>query len=959
MASDTLKVRSLQQAWFGNSSDFRNAVHCALDNLGFTDQYVENVIRAARRGIVPQKDKVIKDSVWGMVEVDWQSARLLDCPIVQRLRGVKQLGFTYLTYPSAEHSRFIHSLGMYAVVQQFLDAMKKNLGPKLDGVQKYEVAPKLRQDLLHAAIMHDSGHMPFSHASEVVFAAFPLAFWCGPLTVESFRFHVDEKLEKNLQLSECLSLAILLSPRFEKFYRGYVRPGEEDEYVVSRIAALIAGLAPDENTRGPAELISTSPVDADKVDYITRDALACGIPVGIDVARLFLRSTFLRVSPHLLQSLLPGDSSEKEEVIFVVNASGVDTIEELAHARASLYQRVYLHQTTRNAERTLARCLEALPDRDTNRSPEPLRDALHLLSLDDSGLLKALTVHKNKTVQTLGTRLRNRDLPKRACVLSRTTVDMQMPLRDVFDGIPQDVVSELIKQTLGAAVQLLGNSKLRAEGLHKLENDIKVEARNLAELIRSKRRDLVPEEGEPSLVTVLPMTELKGLSKDCIVLENNELIHSSQRSISDEQSEAADIYKSLGYVLTDSEWRVIVCLAARKVIARDTETPIRETSLRLIEHSDTLEHIVNCQGRVLIDLKGVFRRAGIPLPHAQELQLVAEDVGYYDDAPSLAPCDQKFSEEITRKVKGFSGQGKWEPRLRHCERFLSQFPPKLRAPFVEAFRGFQVLDRGRVVDSLIRAFDSFRLKVGTSSRIIVTSFTPDSGNLIRMIFEQEAKDHLAQHNVIFTKTITDALNTAQDESDAVFLVDDNIGSGSQAAAQFQAWLGVPREQWPEDQQNEQGIAQTPLAPAEQEVLRNRKVGIGICFGNQAAEDGVRHLLRGLSVSNFTGIHIGQQWEHRQPTLSKELSNFLHAVGTDVLAYSHFSKRNGIAELNEAQRSNCMRDALGYGGAGWLLATPFNVPTSTFTALWCPGLYKGKPWIPLLIRRGYLKKLIIT
>lgn len=959
MASDPNKVRRLQQSWFHIHPTFGDAIHRVFDRIGFTEQYVENAIHAAKRGIVPQKNKVIKDSVWGMVEVDWQSARLLDCPIIQRLRGIKQLGFTSFTYPSAEHSRFIHSLGMYAVVQQFLNAMDKNEGPNLDGVTKYKIKPRLRTDLLHAAILHDAGHMPFSHASESALSALPEVFQCGPLSIKSFRFYADEILEKPLQLSECLSLALLLSPRFEKFYREFVRRGEveEEEYTISRIAALIAGLMPEENIRGPSELISRSPVDADKVDYITRDALACGIPVGIDVARLFLRSAFLQVSPELLKKLLQSDSPERQEVIFVVNASGVDTIDELAHARASLYQRVYLHQTTRNAERVLARCLEALPENQADGTSEPLRDALNLLALDDSGLLKELAFHPDKVVKTLGARLRNRELPKRACVLSRTLVDMQMSLGKVFDKIPQDVVSELIKQTLGAALQSLGNSKLHGGELRKLEDDIRAEARILASMIRARRDKIVPEESEPSLVTVLPMTELKGLSKDCIVLENNELIHSSQRSISDEQSEAADIYKSLGYVLTDTEWREVVCLAARKVIAKRTATRIRPTSLRPYEGADSLT--VSCQGRVLIGLNKVFRRAGIPITRAQELQEVAIEAGYYDDMPTLAPCKQSQADDIAARIRGFSGQGKWEPQLHHCEKFLSQFPPRLREPFVEAFRKFQLLDRSLIVQSLLGSFDSFRKKIDNASRIIVAPFTPDSGNWIRMLFEQEAKDHLVKYNAIFTKTLADALNEARhNKQNAIFLVDDNIGSGSQASAQFRSWFGIPREKWPVDQQGEQGIEQTSLDPEERSVLCENQIGIGVCFGNHAAEDHLRQLLQELSIANFVGVHVGRQLDPQLGKLSKELFEFLGGVGTAVLAYSRFGSED-VETLNKEQRKSCERDAVGYGGGQWLLATPFNVPTSTYTALWCPGIYRGKPWVPLLIRRGYLKKLIVT
>ena len=70
--------------------------------------------------------KLIRDAVHGDIEMGPLEVEIMDTPEFQRLRGIKQLGFSYLTYPSAEHSRFAHSLGMYAVVSRFVDAMKSN-----------------------------------------------------------------------------------------------------------------------------------------------------------------------------------------------------------------------------------------------------------------------------------------------------------------------------------------------------------------------------------------------------------------------------------------------------------------------------------------------------------------------------------------------------------------------------------------------------------------------------------------------------------------------------------------------------------------------------------------------------------------------------------------------------------------------------------------------------------------
>src|SRR5437868_2394320 len=120
------RAARLQHRWYSEDPSFGTLVHGALDRVGFTENYVNFWIAEAESGRVPRKDKVVKDNVWGMVKLDWSSARLLDSPLVQRMRSIKQLGFTSLTYPSAEHSRFVHSLGMFAVVSRFIESISNN-----------------------------------------------------------------------------------------------------------------------------------------------------------------------------------------------------------------------------------------------------------------------------------------------------------------------------------------------------------------------------------------------------------------------------------------------------------------------------------------------------------------------------------------------------------------------------------------------------------------------------------------------------------------------------------------------------------------------------------------------------------------------------------------------------------------------------------------------------------------
>jgi hypothetical protein len=111
------------------------------------------------------------------------------------------------------------------------------------------------------------------------------------------------------------------------------------------------------------------------------------------------------------------------------------------------------------------------------------------------------------------------------------------------------------------------------------------------------------------------------------------------------------------------------------------------------------------------------------------------------------------------------------------------------------------------------------------------------------------------------------------------------------------------------------------------------------------------------MTNFQGLRYTRELSESSATLGDDLEKFLDDVGTHVLAWVRHGKSN-LFDLELTHGEACRRDALGYSGARGLACSPVNVPAGTVTALWCPGLYQGQPWIPLLMRRGYLKHLVL-
>ena len=184
---------------------------------------------------------VIKDSVHDHIEVEGVAAALLDTPAVQRLRHVKQLGTVQLVYPSANHTRFEHSLGVYHLASKALD----HLG--IEGKQADRIEA--------AAMLHDVGHGPFSHNIEAL---------THRLTGK-YHDDVDELLHTG-EVGEVLR-AHDLDP--------------------DRVAGIVAG-------DGKYGQLVSGELDVDRMDYLVRDAHHTGVPYGtIDTERLVRELTFV------------------------------------------------------------------------------------------------------------------------------------------------------------------------------------------------------------------------------------------------------------------------------------------------------------------------------------------------------------------------------------------------------------------------------------------------------------------------------------------------------------------------------------------------------------------------------------------------------------------------------------------------------------------------------------------
>ncbi|WP_281864612.1 HD domain-containing protein [Planomicrobium okeanokoites] len=241
------------------------------------------------------EEKVFKDPVHRYIHVrDQVIWDLINAREFQRMRRIKQLGTSYLVFHGAEHSRFSHSLGVYEIVRRILDDI-------FHGRPEWDESERLV--VLCAALLHDLGHGPFSHSFEKVF------------NVD----HEDFTREILQSDTEVNSILKKVAPDFPKKVAEVIGKTYANKQVVSLIS---------------------SQIDADRMDYLQRDAYYTGVSYGhFDMERI-------------LRVMRPFEDQ------VVIKSSGMHAVEDYIMSRYQMYWQVYFHPVARSAEVILRKILQ-------------------------------------------------------------------------------------------------------------------------------------------------------------------------------------------------------------------------------------------------------------------------------------------------------------------------------------------------------------------------------------------------------------------------------------------------------------------------------------------------------------------------------------------------------------------------------------------------------------------------
>ena len=245
--------------------------------------------------------EILRDPLWNNIRVDELTLELVDTEVFQRLRYVRQLGWTYLVYPGATHSRFEHALGTYHL-------SRRTLALLCEAEDAISITEDEQTIVRSAALLHDVGHYPFSHALEEIGA-----------------LHHEDVARPLITGG---AVASLLSSRL-----GDDAPAKVFDLIRGRSASPLQGL------------ISGS-LDLDKIEYLKRDAFMCGVPYGeIDVDRL-------------TNSLVIVDDPDSGARSLGVQEKALSALESLLFAKYQMYRNVYWHHAVRSATAMYKRLVE-------------------------------------------------------------------------------------------------------------------------------------------------------------------------------------------------------------------------------------------------------------------------------------------------------------------------------------------------------------------------------------------------------------------------------------------------------------------------------------------------------------------------------------------------------------------------------------------------------------------------
>lgn len=865
------------------------------------------------------RPKDIFDFVWGTIEFNAVEICLLDSPLLQRLRHIKQLGFAHYVYCNADYSCFAHTVGVVEVAGRMAKVITRNLKQEIPNRVCFNMVEIVRL----AAILHDCGHTFYSQVSEKFFADNKAYAYHEEIT--SALTYFNEQISTRVSLHEMLSVMIANSEEVRRFfeltakYLEYSRilRDEDIDLLIEYISGLIVGTAVDKNIL-PYSMIIKGAINADRMDYLSRDASTTKVPLAVDIARLINKVTVVKIENYQ-PSQVWNDHSANDYPYqsMAIQHSAQRLVWQLSMANSILYQSIYYHHKKLTAEAMFRKACGYIFELISDKG----YDFSYIMSLNDQALSEYFVniiipekFHKDprcQKAQEILLRIRNRDLYKRVAGFSQDTV-CSVP-NYVYENFVASVIEDEFSDAYGLFVNRLIEEYYVVLG--------------------------ILDKAKPAHSPVFMFIEenwKQEMTEDIPVDFGNAPYKLSSQIYKETPSFGEENRQKQYYLVTDQSERELIYIALEKVLYAKYQIKLDESASTCAKFTN--ERLAKIKFRLFE--KNYYREVLDLLPdrtvktlyHAGTFRNVVSKYQSFTGVNRAKVTEQTLYEYLRQYLWAECNQDEVSDLLNGVLNLLSEATFINRDFFSEnvSLLMRKILEKGYK--------NNFMVKLGGAF---------DSANRLTYYFN----DVREKDKFRFVETVPDALRIASGEDSCIVFFDDGAYSGKQVVSIFQELMGVPVE---ERETNE--VHAYELDEVSKGLIKTAKIILAyICFNKESE----RRILSKLSEIGIENVEI---------VFKKDLSRKVFSENSSVFSSSRQQRivREKLLDIGyQIQRSSKLlpdgrykerwdesriRDAaLGYNDAQQMVVFEFNVPTYTLTPFWQNGIYKNHSWKGLFQR----------